>query len=678
MRRLFIAFTALLYSIAVFGQWESANGPPGADRVNELFRSDSGILYAATEGGGIFRSGDNAETWEAVNNGIVSGMVKSVTMNSNGVLFAADSGVIRSFDDGLTWERCNNGIENLAISSVVANNSAMVFAAAYSHEGATAGVYLSGDNGDSWTFREMGVEFSEVITLGMSPQGVLFAGSYGYLKRSSDQGQTWVDLTIDPVNYRINSFDFMNGTILVGAGIEGGVLRSQDNGDTWDFMYAGDITSVAIKNDEQYFAGISPEGVLFSDDAGETWNTYLNGLPLRTINDLHVLGDGTMLAASAGIYRFTGDGSPWTWTSEGMIATAPKWLAANSEGDLFALTERLWRTTDGTEWMDASTGIPSNNLLKVVEMNDTLYVSADSAIYISANNGQDWTMLTAVDTTIADFDVNSSGHLFLMTWDGLLRSTDDGETWTNTGFAGEVMYLTISDVTGTILLSDDYPSLNLYRSADNGATWEMSSPFDIILPVEDFAENEDGDFYIVTTANVLRSEDDGLSWQDISPDVQTQGDNTSIAVDTADRVFLSGEEGLVVSPDGGETWINYIEGIPSWGFIQTMELSTDGFLYGGTNGQGVWRRTAVVSSRQFPVGEKLNIHPNPASGNITISGYKNAGSRIQMLKMTDITGKVIREIPLTGPATTTDISDIPPGVYMFSADNTPCVKVVIH
>jgi hypothetical protein len=41
-----------------------------------------------------------------------------------------------------------------------------------------------------------------------------------------------------------------------------------------------------------------------------------------------------MLAASKGIYRFEGDGSPWAWSSEGITATSPGSMAVSSNGNV--------------------------------------------------------------------------------------------------------------------------------------------------------------------------------------------------------------------------------------------------------------------------------------------------------------------------------------------------------
>src|ERR1700741_4961640 len=49
--------------------WTQTNGPQGGDGI-ALATNSIGHLFVGTQGGGVFRSIDNAETWTGINNGL--------------------------------------------------------------------------------------------------------------------------------------------------------------------------------------------------------------------------------------------------------------------------------------------------------------------------------------------------------------------------------------------------------------------------------------------------------------------------------------------------------------------------------------------------------------------------------------------------------------------------------
>src|SRR5438105_4974849 len=67
--------------------WAQTNGPQGGDGI-ALATNSSGTLFVGTQGGGIFRSSDNGETWTGVNNGLTDTNVRALAINSLGDIFA--------------------------------------------------------------------------------------------------------------------------------------------------------------------------------------------------------------------------------------------------------------------------------------------------------------------------------------------------------------------------------------------------------------------------------------------------------------------------------------------------------------------------------------------------------------------------------------------------------------
>src|SRR5213078_3830768 len=81
--------------------WMQTNGPQGGDGI-ALTTNSSGHVFVGTQGGGVFRSTDNAELWTAVNNGLTDTSVRALAINSTGHIFGGtwSGGVFRSSDNG--------------------------------------------------------------------------------------------------------------------------------------------------------------------------------------------------------------------------------------------------------------------------------------------------------------------------------------------------------------------------------------------------------------------------------------------------------------------------------------------------------------------------------------------------------------------------------------------------
>src|SRR6266566_6254561 len=104
--------------------WAQTNGPPGGDGI-ALATNSSGTVFVGTQGGGIFRSSDNGETWTGVNNGLTDTNVRALAINNNGDIFAGTpgGGVYRSTDNGENWTLIDNGLTNTWVTALAINSS---------------------------------------------------------------------------------------------------------------------------------------------------------------------------------------------------------------------------------------------------------------------------------------------------------------------------------------------------------------------------------------------------------------------------------------------------------------------------------------------------------------------------------------------------------------------------
>ena len=72
--------------------------------INTITTNDSGYIFAGTETDGVYRSTDNGNTWNQVNNGLTQNRIFYMTTSPNGNIFASVNGLVyKSSDNGEDW-----------------------------------------------------------------------------------------------------------------------------------------------------------------------------------------------------------------------------------------------------------------------------------------------------------------------------------------------------------------------------------------------------------------------------------------------------------------------------------------------------------------------------------------------------------------------------------------------
>lgn len=307
-----------------------------------------------------------------------------------------------------------------------------------------------------------------------------------------------------------------------------------------------DVYSLAVDpgDSEVVYAGTSWGGVYRSSDGGTTWAPMRDGLP-RRIDDLEIAPDQpTTLYASGG------------YESEGLFRTT-------DAGTSWQPTE----APDGIAYVyDAATD-PGNGA--------TLYAAGYGRILKSTDRAQTWTeVFIGLDThddverfcsVIVD-PVEADTVYATSSFGAVVRTRDAGATWERfPGIFGGCGYVdpatlgAAASSPGTLYL---LTSSELLRSEDGGETWALRS----VVPGRAHALAIDprraDDVYVVTHDALLKSGDGGISWS--SPPGAGSilfAHALAISPTNPDVIYAGTPRGVFRSRDAGETWSGSFTGM---------------------------------------------------------------------------------------------------------------------
>jgi len=574
-------------------------GPSAGGRVCRVsgVPGDPTTYYAATAGGGIWKSSDGGLSWKAIFDEMPDASVGAVAVapSDRNVVYAgggeanirgnvaAGHGLYRSTDGGKTWQHVWKSVGQVGTIAVHPTNADVAFAAVLGSPfgpNKERGVYRTTDGGKNWL---------PVLT------------------KDEDTGAS--DVALDPINPRVVFAGLWQARRkpweMTSGGPGSGLYVSRDGGDTWKQYKPGEDglpkgpwgkvgVAVAPSQPQRVYALIEAnEGGLFrSDDGGDSW---------RRVSDSRSLRQRAWYYSTITVDPSNAD---VVWCPQVPM------LKSIDGGVTFTSVRGIHHGDHHDLWID-----PKNPKRMIGANDGGVDISTDGGLtwhapplpisqfyHVTVDNAEPYHVLGNMQ------DLGTARGPSLGLTGGRVRLAD----WISVG-GGETGFAVADPADPDVVYAGEYGGIitrfdRKTGQARNVSIWpynpsgvtpaEMKYRFQWTAPI--VVSKHDRAVY--HAANVIfRSTDGGQSWQKISEDLtrndkQKQqwsggpitGDNTGVEIfgtvfalaespKEKGMLWAGSDDGLVhVSRDGGGKWENVtanIPGMPDWATVRCIEPS---------------------------------------------------------------------------------------------------------
>lgn len=668
---------------------------------------------------GVLRSTDGGNTWNTTSL-IVDDSLQFASLgfawdpvNTNNVYLNTTYGVFVSNDAGVNWTHTLTGVG----TSIQINkkNPSIIYASLQDYTGSTGGIYRSTNYGMTWSLLSTGLpisadigftqlaicdSFPSVIYAGIStPVADPNCGTIQGLYKTSNGGNTWdtvnrsgIDFYCYPAPFDDICQGWYGNTLNVGYNDSnrvfiGGVYlyRSLDGGASWTYSDWAPAEDPAWMHPDHHSFGFSPHslsilysfndgGVFKSLNGGTTWvkkpagiiNTqfyYIASSPV----DPNLMMGGTQ---DNGVFYNTSINSTQNWTSwvpgDGFSCIMDP-LNANVWYTSEMFNGRLKTTNGGLTYDTIQNGIVDPTAFLVIlamdpENNQILYTGSDVNIYKTINGGANWTPLS------------NKPYITII---GIDRINPD-----------------------TLYITND-PSISvsyIYRSFNGGTTWSyITGPGNKVTDLEP-SPTTAGTLYVSRATynpgkQVYKSLNSGSTWINITGDLPAIPVNC-LVIDPNDvnHIYAGTDLGVYVTTNGGVNWTAYNDNFPLVYVADMHYYPSDSTIRVGTHGRGIWRTKSALAVNVNEIAEEGNsmqVYPNPANTDVTISYDLRSDKKIQISVYNTLGQELVELMNEKQTAGSYKISwnrkngtgqKVKPGVYyirMIGEGSARSVKVVI-
>ncbi len=550
------------------------------------------------------------EAWESVGPTNVGGRITDVALhptNKNIIYVGASvGGVWKSVDGGDTWQAIFDNVGSLSIGNLAIdpqNPDVLYVGTGEANGSATSGaffgdgLYKTTDGGETW--KHIGLEKSQHIgRIVVDP---------------NDSQKIWVAAAGN----------------LYSTNPERGVYQSDDGGETWQqSLYISDSTAcidLVVHPDSSHIIyaamwervrhvwgrvyGGQTSGIYRSKDGGKNWVQLKNGLPQ---SDTQTGRIGLAIAKSRpdilyaaystdsvhnyfdGIYKTANGGDSWQEVNNeplGNLYASFGWFFGNLRVDptdyntVYAMGLNIFKSSNGGQnWTLTSSNIHvDQHALEVHPLDaDFLVTGNDGGVYISKDGGSTWShsQLPLTQFYACEVDEQFPERRYGGTQDNGTNRTLTGATddWKN--ILGGDGFVALVDPTDTLFVYAEAQWGNLFRSVNGGSNFSSaqsginSSDRKNWHTPYVFAPSDPSILYY-GTHRLYKSTNRAVNWQPISTDL-TKGEHESgstafatittitVAPSDGDVIYVGTDDGNVqLTKDGGETWTLIVEDLPN-------------------------------------------------------------------------------------------------------------------
>ncbi len=244
-----------------------------------IVQHQSGRLLARPDGGGIYRSDNQGNSWTWLGSNMVTqaalvaqgiAVPQSANSSSNLILMACGygdatatdpgRGIWKSTDGGASWTETRSGVNFSGGDAERVGGECIIFNPSNDNEvwaGSRGnGLWVSQDAGNTWT-ENSSLQTNICCSLYMHPMATntIFYGGDGGLWVSTNHGANWAQLISNPLVYRIASGP--DGTVYFGGGSGSPQLLQKITSTNWGIPASYVFTSLVTA----YQSGIGSDGL---------------------------------------------------------------------------------------------------------------------------------------------------------------------------------------------------------------------------------------------------------------------------------------------------------------------------------------------------------------------------------------------------------------------------------
>jgi photosystem II stability/assembly factor-like uncharacterized protein len=506
-----------------------------------------GAWVLGSPDGGIFLSKDGGASWESESDmhGQSIRALTAAPSNPNIVIAGTLKGVYRSTDGGDHWKLISpegshelHEVESIAIDPV---NPDIIYAGTWHLPWKTV------DGGQHWTNMKEGIiDDSDVFSIIVDPKDskTVYASACSGIYKSQTAGDKFQKVQGIPSTARrtrVLMQDPKNLNI-VFAGTTEGLWRTVDSGATWQRTTGPDViindVYVDPTNTSRVMLATDRGGVLASNDGGNSFSQSNNGFSARQITSyvadasapetvyVGVVNDKAM----GGVFVSTNGGLSWTQRSAGLEGHDVVSLGQGPDGSLLAGTRHGIYRSQGATWsrvkditLNPPPAPPSRTTTKkgaghttaaatvhkpvaqpvhdfqatingIARGGDTLYAATASGLFRSVTSGQSWQEVPGFEPRSWNFVAASKSTVLAANLNSAEFSSDGGDQWSPVKLPetlDQISALAVDGVGGLWVGGRQ----GIYVSDDKGATWQTIKNL--------FLRDVNSIFYDATSQRVL-------------------------------------------------------------------------------------------------------------------------------------------------------------------------------
>lgn len=550
-------------------------------RINdlELHPNNPRIIYAGAAGGGVWKSNDGGSTFNPIfedycqsigaitldpsdpDNTVYVGTGETWTRNS----VTIGDGIYRSKDGGITWKKLglekSERIANIIVNPENPNEIYVGVLGALWSDSDQRGVFKSSDGGSTWNKILYDGPVTGCADLAMDPSNpnILYASMW---------------------EFRRTGWSFNSG------GPKSALYKSIDGGASWNKIHNGFpegklgrlAIAVAPSDSNILYTVIEAEnpdkkGLYRSDDAGQTWTQSNNdfGITVRPFYFSRIVIDpkNPDVIVKAGLSGSISRDGGKTFKDLGFMHSDIHDIAFHVKD-----SDYMFAGTDGGVYRSWNGG----TTFEIVEN-----LPLAQFYHVSVDNAEPYNIYGGLQDNGSWFGPNAAA--------GGVKAAN----WTSVGQGDG--FRVLKHPTKNIIYSEMQGAENVWRYDIEKGRIKTIQPlpkkgqpklrFNWNAPIA--VSNSQPDRLYIGSQFVHKSEDQGESWETISPDLTTndpkkqlQEDSGGLSMDNsgaenhttiftiaesplnANIIWVGTDDGNVqITKDGGKTWINTVENIPN-------------------------------------------------------------------------------------------------------------------